>query len=27
VQFLLLLVLTFLANRLAGGNAGAVEKD
>jgi ABC-type sugar transport system permease subunit len=27
VQFLLLLALTFAANRLAGGNAGAVEKD
>ncbi len=27
VQFLLLLFLTFLANRAAGGNAGAVERD
>ncbi|MCZ8122378.1 MAG: sugar ABC transporter permease [Magnetospirillum sp.] len=27
VQFLLLVVLTFLANRAAGGNAGAVERD
>jgi len=27
VQFLLLLCLTFLANRAAGGNAGAVERD
>ena len=27
VQFSMLLVLTFLANRAAGGNAGAVERD
>lgn len=27
VQFVLLLFLTFLANRAAGGNAGAVERD
>src|SRR5206468_1572424 len=27
VQFMLLLVLTWLANRAAGGNAGAVERE
>ena len=27
VQFALLLLLTFLANRAAGGNAGAIERD
>jgi len=26
VQFLLLVVLTWLANRLSGGNAGALER-